>query len=413
MALQHEDASSISFARSPILYALYESTYAHAGFYYTCDVYVWQGTVGSKPASPNYELKKFPSTNGTATFNVQSFAQDYFPTAQYTHSAVGDTDEMYCWLSVDLNWTDDAGSGTAVEVDPIIVYNGYNYYLEGVNYLTSTHLGNSAANSFVLRVATDLGTVESIGCLPDELIGNRSTGYFMTDRPLETDISSNTSMYIYLIKDTTSLVTDVIINVNDGEEYLTYPIDSLIYECAAIGVGSTEVTDEASVTPTTWDVYGADDLGNIITQVYTYTIVDTSKWGIRNLRFTNRYGVWDNLLVRGRQDVAMNLDRTEIMNNLLSVRTTPSMSYDEERGQFQMMVGSGRYDLIVNTGWLTEDWNSVIEQLMLSEAVYDADTLSPFTIKDKSIQYKYSLNDKMINYTIKLQSANTVINTVV
>jgi len=412
MALLHEDANSISFARSPILYALYNADYGDAGFYYTCDVYVWQGTVGSKPASPNYELKKFPSPNGTAVFNLQSFAQDYFPTTQYTHSAHGDTSELYCWMAVDLNWTDDAGSGTAIELDPIVVYNGYNYYLDGVNFTTTTHLGNEAASDYASRVSTDGGTIEGLSCIPTELTGLTGEGYFMTDRPLECNIPEDTSMHIYCIKDTSSLVTDVIININDGEEFLTYAIDTLIYECAAIGVGSTEVTAAASVTPLTWDVYGADDTGSIITKVYTFTIVEPCKWGYRNLQFTNRYGVWDNLIVYGRQDSTINVDRTEIFNNNLQVSTTPVMSYDSQRGQFQMMNNLGRYDLSVNTGWLDDDWNDVIEQFMLSEAIYDPDTLSPFTLKTKTLTYKTSLNDGLINYTLELQSANTVINSV-
>lgn len=417
MALQHEDASSISFARSPILYALYESTFADAGFYYTCDVYVWQGLVGDKPGSATYSLKRFPTTNGTAVFNVQSLARDFFPVKEYSHSSYSDTQTMYSWLAVTINWTDDAGSGTPIVVDPIVVYDGYNLYLEGVNYVTPSHLGNGGAFEYPLRVGTDGGTVEAVSCIPHELLVSTNKGYWMTDRPLAMDIPPGKSMHQYLIKDATSLVNDVIIDINNGEEILTYGIQNgttITSECAAIGVGSTEIYLAASksITPTTWSVYGAKSDGTVITQTYVFTLVDECKWGSRNLQFINRYGVWDNIITTGKQTSGINVERSEILNNILDVSTTPAMSYDEEKGQFRSLAISGRFPLKVNTGWLTEDWNSVMEQFMLTESIYDPDTSSPFVLKTNSLTYKTSLNDKMINYEIDLESANTSINSV-
>jgi len=377
-------------------------------------VYLWQS--GSKPGTATYELEKFPSPNGTAVFNIQSLARDYFITPQYTFSTPDDTESMYVNCAVTLNWTDDAGSGTPVVLSEYFILNGYNYYLDGINYLTTTHLGWRYSSDFALRIATDSGYLEAPDCVPDELLGLTGEGYWMTDRPLAMNIPEDTSMRQYL-RTTSSNIENITVNINDGDKIIKTDITGYTKKVVSFGVGSTEISASAIAnsytdTITTYEVYGEDSYGTILTQVYTFTIIEPCKWGFRNLQFMNRYGVWDNLIVYGRQNSVINVNRSEIFNNNLSVSTTPLMSYDSQRGQFQMMTDRGRYDLTVNTGWIDEDWNDIIEQLMLTEDIYDPDTLSPFTLKTKTLTYKTSLNDGLINYTLELQSANTVINSV-
>jgi len=50
--------------------------------------------------------------------------------------------------------------------------------------------------------------------------------------------------------------------------------------------------------------------------------------------------------------------------------------------------------------------------MMLTEHLYDADTLQPYTIDTKSLKVQTSLVDGLINYTFDLMMANTEINTV-
>jgi len=405
--------NDISFARSPILFGIYDANFTDAGFRYICNVYVWQGLIGDKPSSPNYYLEKYPSPNGAASFNVQSLAKDYFIKPQYTHSNYDDTANMYCWISVDLNIISDSGTGTAVVLDPIICFNGYNKYLEGVNYLTESHLGNAAASTFINRVLTDGGTIESPSCIPDELLGVTGNGYFMTDRPLAMDIPPGTSMHLYLFPDDTSLVAGYQININDGEEIFTAPTVGYVFnKVAAIPVGSTEIAAISKVVPTKWEVSGIDGDSNIITQTYTFTLVEPCRFGFRNLQFMNRYGVWDNLIIYGTQIEKLDVERTEIFNSPLEVSTAAVMTTNDPYGQYHMSGISGRESLTVNTGWISEDYNEVLKQLMLTEHLFDPDTSQPFTIDTKSLTVKTSLNNGLSFYTFDLKQANSATNTV-
>jgi len=410
MAITYTQPNDIAFARSPILFGVYSADYTITGFRYTCEVYIWQGLIGDKPATATYSLEKYPTPNGAATFNVQSLVKDYFISPQYTHSSYSDTQDMYCWISVDLAYTSDAFTFTPAEVtDPIVIFNGYNKYLDGVNYLTPSHLGNEADSGFTARVIADSGTIEAISCIPTELLDLTGNGYWMSDRPLEMDIPSDTSMHLYMITDTASLVVAYQISINDGEEVLT---GAMFNECIAVGVGSTEVVAAASVTPVKWEVCGIDVNDNIITKVYTFTLAEPCRFGFRNLQFMNRYGVWDNIIIYGTQIEKLDVERKEIFNSPLEVSTAAVMTTNDPYGQFHMSGISGRESLTVNTGWISEDYNEVLKQLMLTEHLFDPDTSQPFTIDTKSLTVKTSLNNGLSFYTFDLKQSNSAINTV-
>jgi hypothetical protein len=278
--------------------------------------------------------------------------------------------------------------GTPIVLSDVIALDGYNYYLEGINYLPSTHLGNS------------------------------SNSYWMTNRPLKMDIPTGTSMRMFLAKDSTAAVYQVVIDVNDGDFDLYIITSGLTNEIAAIKAGSTEIQQLATsggyTDPITeYKIYGADSGGTAVTKVYEFTIEEPCKYGFKNLQFLNRYGVWDNLLVYGTKKESLDVKRTEVMTSPVDISTTPSMSLTEQQGQFRMANIHGRESMRVNTGWIDEDYNEVIKQMMLSEDLFDADTLQPYTIDTSSINFKTSLNNKLINYTFNLKQANTSINTLI
>jgi len=68
----------------------------------------------------------------------------------------------------------------------------------------------------------------------------------------------------------------------------------------------------------------------------------------------------------------------------------------------------------MNTGFIKENMNQTIEELFYSENVYiryENKTLAVIP-KSKSLQYKTSLNDKLINYTVDFDFAFDRINNV-
>ena len=69
--------------------------------------------------------------------------------------------------------------------------------------------------------------------------------------------------------------------------------------------------------------------------------------------------------------------------------------------------------LTINSGFVPEEFNEVFKQLMLSEQVwiYYKQQVLPINISNQNIDYKTSLNNKLINYTIDVEfSFNTTNN---
>jgi hypothetical protein len=68
----------------------------------------------------------------------------------------------------------------------------------------------------------------------------------------------------------------------------------------------------------------------------------------------------------------------------------------------------------MNTGFVDEGMNEVIEELMLSEQVWVriGAIIYPINVEETSHTYKTSVNDKLINHTIKFKYAFDLINNI-
>ena len=70
--------------------------------------------------------------------------------------------------------------------------------------------------------------------------------------------------------------------------------------------------------------------------------------------------------------------------------------------------------ITLNTGFLKEEYNETIRQLMQSEDIWitEGTTTLPVAVKDSSFTYKTKLNDKLVNYTVQFDYAFDGINSV-
>jgi len=100
-------------------------------------------------------------------------------------------------------------------------------------------------------------------------------------------------------------------------------------------------------------------------------------------------------------------------SNLVNFDT---LSYDTSRHQVSQYNKLGKESISLNTGFLSEEYNEVIKQLMLSEQVWliasNDDEVYPVIPKTQNVTYKTSVNDKLVQYTIDFDFANDKINTI-
>ena len=374
--------STIIFARSPVLYSMFDSNYDEVGFNYNLDVYLWAGAIGDKPATANYSLAKPPALNGTAIFNISSILTELFINYDFdfvTSLGPDDTGTVWYWVGIDYGYTYGATtSSTALTSLPCV--NGFNYYQDGISYVPTNRLGASSAS------------------------------YFLSDRPLDCNVPLNTSMFLFLMNN--SYLTSVKIKINSGAVTTTYTLSAYSSMVLAIPSGTKEVDPMIAPALTTYSIYGVNSGGTTVTQVYNYTVIDTCLYGFRNLMFLNRYGVWDNIIIYGSQFEKIDVDRGEVFNSPLYNDSTSAMTFKQRQGQYNNVNIHSREILTVNTGWIAESWNEVIKQMLVSPYLFDADTLEPFIVQNSNFNYKTGLNEGLINYTFELKYAFTAINTV-
>ncbi len=395
----------VSLARTPILYMVMDTVnHSQNKFHYIAEVWLWQGALGDKPQDPEYELQKPPNTvQGSAIFDIRTLTTDWHITPEYAiGSDPNKTTEMYVWAQVAFGYTYVDGTGTIIKelavttANAITVYNGYNYYMEGLNYTPTEHHGITEG------------------------------GYFMTDRPLKSCVPQNTSMNMFVINEHGKLISQVIteITTTTGVYEYALEIDVLTSEVTAIGSGTTEMIGVLVLAGGDGDIlsyriWGADELSTVSTKVYEFTVdcnESACKYGFKNMQFLNRYGVWDNLIFYGTQREDLSITRSEIIHSPLEIHEpvllAPEFYLNTPYGQFHDTLIHGRETLTLNTGWISEEWNEVVKQMMLTQFIYDPDTQEPYTQKTANTKFKTSLNDGLINYTFIFNKAYNSINTI-
>jgi hypothetical protein len=83
--------------------------------------------------------------------------------------------------------------------------------------------------------------------------------------------------------------------------------------------------------------------------------------------------------------------------------TGTSLSYNGYDSSKLNYVSDSSQTLRVNTDWVSEDYNDIFKQLMVSDEIYwiydeSGDNLRPITIKTETIEFKTGVVDKLIQY---------------
>jgi hypothetical protein len=165
--------------------------------------------------------------------------------------------------------------------------------------------------------------------------------------------------------------------------------------------GDTLVVDEATMykLPLTDDLNGDDYF-----EYYSEEICEP-KYTPITCTYVNRYGGWQFL--------------TFFKANMQGIETTskefnmlPSaVDYNVLQGQRKRFNQQGKQTIKCNTGWVTENYFELIQDLLLSDTVLLNN--KPVVVKSQSSEYKTSLKDKNINYEIEFEYSFGLINDVI
>ena len=140
------------------------------------------------------------------------------------------------------------------------------------------------------------------------------------------------------------------------------------------------------------------------------TVLDTrrfyptceAKYSPSVMQFINKNGVWESVTFFKRSDSTISTTTSEYRKSLGSSGST-GFTYDTTAHKYQRINTNGRKRFTLNTGWVGEDYDTIMEQMLMSERVM-LDGL-PVNVTTNSLNLQKSVNDKMINYIIEVEEA--------
>lgn len=318
------------------------------------DLYVYSGeSVDYGSSDLKYTLNKSLITGeNKINFEIGELIRDYL-SIEFNN----DYNSYALWVRADATIRDENdveftyGSPNS---QTFIALDGYGYFEEGLNPELSRHC-LLTTNTLYLPEGT-------IGKLP---IFAEGVGKVTIDGT-DTEITDNG-------------------NTNQKVQYINIPADS-----------------------TNIKIYDTDD-STLLKTIIVNNICEP-KYEVYKITFLNRFGAFQDIYFYKKTTEKFVVTDETYKRNIFE----SSGTYDTYRGQRERYNTNARTTITLNTGFVNEDFNSVIEELFLSEACWirwKGQTLSIIP-KSKDLQLKTSLNDKLANYTIAFEFAFNKINNV-
>lgn len=147
-----------------------------------------------------------------------------------------------------------------------------------------------------------------------------------------------------------------------------------------------------------------EDIEGVAYRIYTDKI-EECKYTPVTCNFVNKLGGWQQLTLFKAQTNKIDIQGSKY--NLMQ----SNVSYNPLLGQTKSFNINGKQTITCNTGWVYENYNDLIKELMVSDTILI--NSKPATIKTQSLQYKTDLLDKNINFTLEFEYSNNLLNNII
>ena len=150
------------------------------------------------------------------------------------------------------------------------------------------------------------------------------------------------------------------------------------------------------------------------TDVINVETLQECKYEPKKVTFVNKFGALQDMYFFKKSVERMNVEKESYKSNILD----SNMSYSRSNHVYRDFNVSAKESVTLSSGFLSEEYNEVFKQMMLSEKVWvtniteDGEQVLPINVKTSDITYKTSLNDKLVEYTIEFDKSFDTINNI-
>jgi hypothetical protein len=362
--------ASASLAQSPMIFTVAESSGVvySSSFQYYADLYYWEGTPNQSGSAGDYTLVKYPNESLVGMFDVSRIIN-----STLTDLAQQNTSNVK-YLAVDFYWQYKDGvsfiSGSHVKSGLYKALDGYGIFQESINeqlydksiywpLLTDGPATQSFLNTNYGNTGVYVGTAGSTQ--PNKLVysGSLGNGEFA----LSSSISSSQQIQQYPI----------------GPNQSGFPLSSL--------------SEYYTIQP-----YSASTaLGTPV----RFEQACIQKYPNVRIKWKNRFGQfdWFNFYLVNRQ--GFQSTKRTYSPQLGSWQST-GLSYQNYDSSTLNYLSDSKQTLSVNTDYLTDSYNDIFKQLLVSDEIYwiynEPNDLRPITITTNNVVFKTGVNDKLVQY---------------
>ncbi len=383
--------ASLSMARSPLFITGKNNALALDQLdEMSLQLKIYDGVKTSPPATANYSLNKTYSINEVINYEISDLIRSEFYHDFSVWNDIGFTQSPpseVLWVAPLGDWT-YSDNGGAPE-SGIWSNSTTEAFIATDGWATRDNIAPVAVSQLVLATDRDrqvlIGNYESLALNNStvndlaeiEIVWNNGDAdnfYTSAANPVPPDPSSNNSQ-------------DLVIYAGLGPANL----ENNPYIDNAIKPSTHEAGDY-------YDAVLKDSATDTIATVRYYLICEP-KYDPVQVAFINRFGVADFITFFKRSDERGNFTQDSYQKSIYNDGfTTPSL----EIGKYQSFNVNSRNTLTLNTGFVDQDYDETIEDILMSEyvAVYTNSNWVSAVPNRGSIEYQKSVNTKLINYTM-------------
>ena len=147
-------------------------------------------------------------------------------------------------------------------------------------------------------------------------------------------------------------------------------------------------------------------------QTIKVKVLEECKYEPKKVTFINKFGALQDIYFFKKSVEKMNVKKESYKANILNADKTYNISSHTNR-DFNI---TAKESITMSSGFLSEEYNEVFKQMMLSEKVWITNIIKtgeqvlPINVKTSNITYKTSLNDRLVDYTFDFDYSFNVIN---
>ena len=361
-------------------------------YYTTLDIYIWEGSVIST-TTPKYSLKKYAiGGSNWVAYEVSELVRDYIDTT---------FDGNYNGQSVWCKFITKA-------------YNSSDTLLNTINYGTE-----SAFDSYSYFEEN-----ESFNITNESLLMSNREMFVLADNVFRIPIHTSKNPTVIFLKDGQVVSSQTLSSTTESSTQVKYiSIDGVTGNYDSFKSRVLEDNGTFEDSKCLQDFLDEFEIGEVDTirvsdsngtETIKVITLDECKYEPKKVTFVNKFGVLQDMFFFKKSVEKMTVKKESYKANTRNQYDSYSISSHVNR-EFNVV---GNESISLSSGFLSEEYNEVFKQLMLSEKVWitnitDTDVqVLPINVKTSNITYKTSLNDRLVEYTIDFDNSFDTINNI-